>query len=57
MLLNSSVLVNFGAVMAKEQLLLSGGITNDTCSDWENKKNPIKHGVRWSLLNLLPFSA
>lgn len=40
MRLNSSVLVNFGAVMAKEQLLLSGGIANDTCSDWENKKIP-----------------
>lgn len=39
MRLNSSVLVNFGAVMAKEQLLLSGGIANDTCSDWENKKS------------------
>lgn len=39
MRLNSSVLVNFGAVMAKEQLLVSGVVANDTCScDWENRK-------------------
>lgn len=57
MQLNSSVLVNFGAVMAKEQLLVSGGVVNDTCScDWENKKSPIKDGVRWSLLNLFSTS-
>lgn len=57
MQLNSSVLVNFGAVMAKEQLLVSGGVANDTCScDWENKKSPIKDGVRWSLLNLFSTS-
>lgn len=54
MRLNSSVLVNFGAVMAKEQLLLSGGIANDTCSDWENKKSHKTRCVRRSLLNLLP---
>lgn len=58
MRLNSSVLVNFGAVMAKEQLLVSGGAANDTCScDWENKKSPIKDGVRWSLLNLFSTSS
>lgn len=57
MQLNSSVFVNFGAVMAKEQLLVSGGVANDTCScDWENKKSPIKDGVRWSLLNLFSTS-
>lgn len=43
--------------MAKEQLLDSGGVANDTCScGWENKESPIKDSVRWSLLNLFPAS-
>lgn len=56
MRLNSSVSVNFGAVMAKEQLLVSGGVANDTrACGWEDKRSPIKDGVRWSCSISLPL--
>lgn len=50
MRLNFSVLVNLGAVTAKEQLLLSGA------RGWENKKRVHKRRCPWSLLNFFASS-